>query len=183
MMRQAGEEVEYTITFLEMNERPSYPWPPAPSRPPVALLKAEEPPVRYFLDLYRGVGSDWEWNDRLRQSHDEVASFVGDPAVHLYTLMRNGWPSGFFMLDHREAETCDLAYFGMMPEVVGAGLATWMLRTAIHAAWDVPGTQRVTVNTCTLDHPRALPLYQKHGFSPVRQETSTMVLTAPRDMP
>jgi hypothetical protein len=27
----------------------------------------------------------------------------------------------------------------------------------------------VTVQTCTLDHPAALPLYQKLGFSPVGQ--------------
>jgi hypothetical protein len=27
------------------------------------------------------------------------------------------------------------------------------------------------VNTCTFDHPRALPLYQKLGFVPYRQET------------
>ncbi len=183
MRREAGEKVEYTITFLEMNERPSFPRPPAPSRPPVALLRAENPPVRYFLDLYRGVGSDWEWNDRLRQPHAELEAFVCDPKVHLYTLIRNGWPSGFFMLDHRQDEICDLAYLGLMPEVVGAGLGTWLLRTAIHSAWDAPETRLLTINTCTLDHPRALPLYQKNGFSPVRQEIATMVLRAPREMP
>ena len=40
-------------------------------------------------------------------------------------------------------------------------------------AWDRPGTARVTVNTNSLDHPRALPLYQKAGFVPVRRETRT----------
>ena len=29
----------------------------------------------------------------------------------------------------------------------------------------------MTVNTNSLDHPRALPLYQKAGFVPVRRET------------
>jgi hypothetical protein len=33
------------------------------------------------------------------------------------------------------------------------------------------------VNTCTLDHPRALIQYQKHGFTPVRQEERTRLLT------
>jgi hypothetical protein len=28
----------------------------------------------------------------------------------------------------------------------------------------------MTVNTCTLDHPRALPAYQSWGFHPVRRE-------------
>ena len=48
-------------------------------------------------------------------------------------------------------------------------------------AWDRPGTRRVTVNTNTLDHPRALPLYQKAGFAPVRRETRRRVLTRDRD--
>ena len=36
------------------------------------------------------------------------------------------------------------------------------------AAWNQPIT-RLTVSTNTLDHPAALPLYQKMGFSPVGQ--------------
>ena len=32
--------------------------------------------------------------------------------------------------------------------------------------------QRITVNTNTLDHPKALPLYQRLGFEPYRQETA-----------
>ena len=182
MRYEAGETVDYTVTFLEMEARPAYPRPSVPSRPRLALLKAEDAPVRHFLDLYRAVGADWEWNDRLRQPRAEVEAFVSDPAVVLYTLMVKGWTGGFFMLDHREEGTTDLAYFGLVPEAGGQGLGTWLLQTAIHAGWDIPGTRRMSVNTCTLDHPRALPLYQKHGFAPVRQKTAQMVLSAPRDI-
>jgi hypothetical protein len=48
-------------------------------------------------------------------------------------------------------------------------------------AWDRPGTARVTVNTNSLDHPRALPLYQKAGFTPVHRESRTRILTRDRD--
>jgi hypothetical protein len=44
-------------------------------------------------------------------------------------------------------------------------------------AWDRPGTDRVTVNTNSLDHPRALKLYQRAGFEPVRRETRSRVLS------
>jgi len=37
------------------------------------------------------------------------------------------------------------------------------------------------VNTCTLDHPRALQRYQRHGFHPVAQAERTRVLR--RDLP
>jgi hypothetical protein len=33
------------------------------------------------------------------------------------------------------------------------------------------GVSEVTINTCTLDHPAALPMYQRFGFQPVRRET------------
>ena len=78
--------------------------------------------------------------------------------------MRAGWPHGFFVLDGRAPERCDLAYFGLVPEAIGRGLGTFLLQTAVHMAWDRPGTAQVTVNTNSLDHPRALPLYQKAGL-------------------
>ena len=36
-------------------------------------------------------------------------------------------------------------------------------------AWLQP-IERLTVNTCTLDHPRALPLYQRLGFTAYNRE-------------
>jgi hypothetical protein len=42
-----------------------------------------------------------------------------------------------------------------------------LLRHAVETAW-AGGTRAVTVNTCTADHPRALPNYLAAGFRPVR---------------
>jgi GNAT superfamily N-acetyltransferase len=67
-----------------------------------------------------------------------------------------------------------------VPEAIGRGLGTWLLRTAVHAGWDMPGTVRMTVNTCSLDHPAALSLYQKAGFSPMRQEQRSRILARDR---
>jgi ribosomal protein S18 acetylase RimI-like enzyme len=39
----------------------------------------------------------------------------------------------------------------------------------------------MTVNTCTLDHPRALALYQRLGFTPIAREERTRVLVHDRD--
>ena len=41
------------------------------------------------------------------------------------------------------------------------------LKTAILTAWDSNKIETLTVNTCSLDHKRALQLYQRNGFSPV----------------
>jgi GNAT superfamily N-acetyltransferase len=144
------------------------------------LVAAENPPAWYFLQLYDAVGADYEWTDQHRRSAEEQAAFIADPRVTLCTLIRSGWPHGFFVLDSREAGICDLAYFGLVAEAMGQGLGTFLVATAVHMAWDRPGTTRVTVNTNTLDHPRALPLYQKVGFEPVRREVVTRVLDRDR---
>jgi GNAT superfamily N-acetyltransferase len=61
----------------------------------------------------------------------------------------------------------NLAYFGLMPWMIGKGLGQAFLRDAVDTAWGA-GARAVTVNTCTADHPRALPTYIASGFAPVR---------------
>lgn len=182
MMHVAGEEIEYCVTYLTMKEPPCYPRPHMPVGPTAALIAAETPPNWYFLDLYRRVGQDYEWTDQLERPAGELSAWLKDPAVRLYSFLRAGWPNGFFILDHRMPETCNLAYFGLVPEAMGRGLGSFLLETAIHMAWDRPGTLSVTVNTNSLDHPRALPLYQKAGFVPTRRETFRRTLTRDRNL-
>ena len=178
-MPAAGEVLDYTITYLAMEDRPASP-PPSPIGSALALIRAEDPPVSYFLYLYGTVGAAHEWTDWFEASADDQAAFVSDPGISLFTLMVDGWPGGFFMLDTREGHICDLAYFGLVPEAVGRGLGHWFLSTAVQTAWDLPNIRRLTVNTCTLDHRRALPLYQRVGFVPERQVKASRVSTRPR---
>lgn len=179
-LQKAGTKIDYTITYLEMGERPSFDYPPLPIGSSAALLKASDPPVWYFLSLYDAVGRDYAWEDMHELPEGDVAEQLD--RSHLFTLLDHGWPQGFFMLEPMEEGRVDLAYFGMVPEAVGSGLGGWLLKTAILTGWDLPGTARMTVNTCTLDHPRALALYQKSGFMPVRREDKTRVLARDRDL-
>ncbi|MEM9031109.1 MAG: GNAT family N-acetyltransferase, partial [Pseudomonadota bacterium] len=87
-----------------------------------------------------------------------------------------------FLLDLSAPSETDLAYFGLVPSAVGRGLGTYLLRTAILTAWSRDGLEKLTVNTCTLDHPRALQHYQRNGFTPVRREDHTRTLDRPRDL-
>ena len=181
-VQKAGTEVAYTITYLEMGERPSFDWPHLPAGSTAALLKAEKPPVWWFLSLYDAVGRDYAWEDIHKREHDELQEWLQRETTALYTLLDHGWPQGFFMIDRQDGGVTDMAYFGMVPEAVGRGLGGWLLKTAILTAWDHPGVRKVTVNTCTLDHPRALALYQKNGFTPVGREDKTRILTRDRDL-
>jgi GNAT superfamily N-acetyltransferase len=54
-----------------------------------------------------------------------------------------------------------------MPHAIGHGAGRALLRHAIDAAW-AEAPRALTVNTCTADHPRALPNYQAAGFRILR---------------
>ncbi|MEJ6393076.1 GNAT family N-acetyltransferase [Gymnodinialimonas sp. 2305UL16-5] len=178
----AGTEVPYKITYLEMETRPD--WGAPQLSGDIRLERAIDPPVWYFLSMYDAVGRDYEWQDRFRQADEDpegLQAFVRDPDVVIWTAIRHGWPAGFFVLDWREAGLCDLAYFGLVPQAVSSGLGRPLLQTAIATGWARESVQKMSVNTCTLDHPRALALYQKMGFEPVRRAERTTVLVHDRD--
>ncbi len=181
-LKKPGQRVRYTVTYLEMTARPATPIPHVPTGSPLALIAATSPPVGYFLYLYSAVGAAYEWTDWLKHTRQQQEAFVGDPKVELFTLMVDGWPGGFFVLDTRQAGTCDLAFFGLVPQAIGRGLSAWVLGCAIHMGWDRPGVTRMTVSTTTLDHPRALAFYQRMGFIPIRREDKTRKLTRPREV-
>ena len=183
MRHRAGERVEVVVTYLEMEARPGYPRPHLPTGPASALIGAERPPVWYFLGLYDAVGRDYDWTDQHERPAAEVAAFLHDPAVTLYTFMRAGWPHGFFVLDGRaprDAATSPIS--GWCRRRSAAASAPSCCRPRCTWPGTGPGPRRVTVNTNSLDHPRALPLYQKAGFVPVRRETRSRVLSRDRDM-
>ncbi len=180
MSREPGGGVEVVVTHLEMTERPAWPRPVLPQGPVSALVAAERPPAWFFLALYDAVGRDYGWTDQHARPREAIEAYLADPGVTLYTFVRAGWPHGFFVLDSRMSGLVDLAYFGLVPEAIGRGLGRFLLGTAVHMAWDRPGCARLTVATNSLDHPRALPLYQKAGFVAVGRETERRVLTHDR---
>ena len=163
MQIKAGEEISYQVAYLEMLRAPKLSWPDLPDSN-LSLLCSKSPLPRYFLDLYSAVGDDYEWTDLQGLPVAEIEEFLNDPRVKFYTLIKEDWPVGFFILDSRLKCSCDLAYFGLVPEVIGSGLGKFLLKMAVKFAWAIPGIEKLTVNTCSLDHPNALPLYKKMGF-------------------
>jgi GNAT superfamily N-acetyltransferase len=115
----------------------------------------------------------------LSLSEKEISNLIKDFDVHLFTLLLDGWTAGFFILDNRNDFICDLAYFGLVPEAIGKGLGSYLLRMAVKKAWEFNRIKKLTVNTNTLDHPIALSLYKKVGFKLIRSVEETRILSKP----
>jgi ribosomal protein S18 acetylase RimI-like enzyme len=159
----------YTITYLEMTAKPARPAAHPPHGIQIALLRARHPTVAFYRFLYDNVGAEWLWYERRALDDDDLAAIVQDDAVEIYVLYVEGVPAGFAEIDRRSKPEVELTYIGLMPEFIGRGLGNYLLSTAIDIAWNSEPS-RLWIHTNTLDHPNALPLYQRHGFAPYGQE-------------
>lgn len=157
-----------TVTYLEMTAPPVRAGRPAPLTK-LALMRAERPTLSYYRFLYRSVGTPWLWGDRLRIGDDALTARIQDPRTAVYVLYEAGVPAGFSELFRDDEATTELVYFGLMPEFFGRALGPWFLDEMVAIAWR-GGPQRLVLETCSLDHPKALALYQRAGFVPYRRE-------------
>jgi len=146
------------VTFLEMNA------PPAPAPAPESALGMTQwdgfDAARY-RELFRRVGARWLWFSRLAMADAELRARAG--AVHEVTGP-GGESAGMIELDFKEAGLCRIRFLGLVPDYAGRGHGRWLFAETLHRAW-APGIARVTVHTCSLDHPAALPAYLRAGFT------------------
>ena len=158
--------VAVTVTFLRMDRPPPGPSPGLPSD--FQVVRAAAPTVAFYRYIYNTVGADYVWWLRRTMQDGELGALLRDPLVSIHTLYSGGEPAGFFELDARSWPDVNLSYFGLMPHAIGTGVGYPFLRQAVDTAWR-QGPRGMTVNTCTADHPRALPTYLRAGFRTVRQ--------------
>ncbi|MEZ2131465.1 MULTISPECIES: GNAT family N-acetyltransferase [unclassified Sinorhizobium] len=159
----ASQKVQ--ITRLEMTAPPKASL-PVPVNIQTAIMRAPGIPLPFYRYLYRQVGARWHWVERLRMSDEKLAAVLHDVRNDISVLYVNGAPAGFFEYFRQDEETIELTHFGLIEHALGLGIGKWFLLQALYAMW-VLEPQRIVTTTNSLDHPRALQLYQMFGFSPV----------------
>lgn len=155
--------VATVVTSLEMLARP-----PARSTHPFPAGLALEPLARTvaaYRALYRAVGTEWLWFSRLVMAEEKLQAILDNPQVEFLVLRKDGRDAGILELDFSQADECELAFFGVTPDMVGTGVGRTLMNEAISRAWARP-IGRFWVHTCTLDHPAALDFYRRSGFVP-----------------
>ncbi len=158
--------VGVTVTFLRMDRPPSTPFRGFAAG--YQIVRAAACTVPFYRYLYNTVGADYLWWLRRTSPDKELAALLADPSISIHTLYANGEPAGFFELDERSWPDVNLSYFGLLPHAIGYGTGFAFLRAAVDEAWR-RRPKGVTVNTCTADHPRALPNYLRAGFHVTRE--------------
>jgi len=161
-----------TVTFLQMYDRPGR-RAAAPLSSRLSIQRADSPSTAFYRYLYEAVGKPWVWVKRRRMSEADLAAAISEEGIEIYVLYARGEPAGYAELDARNRDNIELAYFGLTPQFTGGGLGAFFLSETIALAWDKE-PRRLHVQTCTLDHPRALPLYQRMGFEPFAQTEASV---------
>ena len=165
------------VTYLQMMTPP----PPLAAPPADAsVVRAVQPTASFYRYLYAAVGAEWLWFERRKLNDRELLGIVGDDKVEIQVLWVDGVPAGYAELDRRESGETEIAYFGLIGDFIGRGFGRWFIRWTVHHAWHGhPDCRRVWLHTCTLDHPRAVGVYQSAGLEPYRNET--VAIADPRE--
>lgn len=180
MKISAGQKVSYNVSYLRMDSVPTFEWPSWEKANKIEICQKGCVSTDHFLSLYQKVGENHEWTDLLLDEKDQVGAFINHDSVEFFELSFETNTAGFFVLDFREKNICDLAYFGLISNYIGMGLGSYLLPYAILTAWRT-NIQKMSVNTNTLDHKSALPLYKKYGFKVIKVEKHTRILSNDRD--
>lgn len=145
------------VTYLEMVRRPERPTNPDS---PLRLERWDEVDPIGYRKLFRKVGGRWLWFSRLAMDDSTLLDNVAQ--VHRI-VDPEGEEAGMIELDFRQAGECLIRFLGLLPELAGQGHGRWLFAQTLALAWR-DEVDRVRVNTCTLDHPAALPSYLRAGF-------------------
>lgn len=167
LMTVPAGKIAAIVTHLEMLSPPGTADRTIP--PGMSVVRLPNPDLERYRILYRAVGEDWLWYSRLAMDDAELASIVRDPAVEVYSLVRENADIGLLELDLRYWPDVELLFFGVVPGAIGTGAAHALMQYAVERAWR-DGPKRFWVHTCTLDHPRAVGFYERWGFRAYKRE-------------
>ena len=159
------------VTFLEM--RPPF----APSMQcawpmPMRFARESYPDLEFYLRLYRAVGERWHWIDRTKLDDATLATIIHHRDNHFLVLRHDDateTPIGFAEVNLRNLPQAEIVLFGVIDSIIGKGFGRAMLNATLSYIHSF-APDRIIIQTCTLDHPRALLFYQRVGFIPYQRK-------------
>jgi len=162
-IRLAPGQIATVITHLEMHAPPRLR--PEPAGHKFEICHARTPDLAGYRALYRRVGENWLWFSRLLLDDRGLAALVHRPEIEVHILRVDGSDEGILELDFRRMPDVEISFLGVTKKFIGTGAGRFLMNRALEIGW-ARSPRRVTVHTCTLDHPNALAFYLRSGFRP-----------------
>jgi ribosomal protein S18 acetylase RimI-like enzyme len=134
------------------------------------IFLEKNPTPEFCKFLYKEVGKDFFWRDRLRWSDQQWLDYINNNFFRLYVLKYKNNLAGYYELIYDiNTNSIEIPYFGIFKELYGKGIGGYLLTDAILTAFEV-NIDKVWVHTCTLDHPNALKNYIARGMNIFKTE-------------
>lgn len=150
-------------TYLEMCS------PPPGDEPELGgALERITTDIARYRGLYGRIGEPWLWFTRAVMTDTALGRIIADRSVEALAFVQDGADVALVELDFRREDECELVFFGLVPEASGRGLGPKLLQVAIRRAF-ARSISRLWLHTCTLDHPAAMAVYMRAGFTPYRR--------------
>jgi GNAT superfamily N-acetyltransferase len=162
---------DVTITYLEMHHATDL----KPRRASDPRFEIHEVALRQWQlnrFLYQLVGRRWDWTEKVSWTPVQWQTYL-DSGLKTVLATLHGSIAGYYELCHDQDRSVQIAYFGLVHDVIGGGFGGALLTDAIERAW-AWGARRVWVHTCTLDHPAAIKNYQARGMTVYQQRTQAV---------
>jgi ribosomal protein S18 acetylase RimI-like enzyme len=130
------------------------------------VVLEKKPTIDFCKFLYKEVGRDFFWRDRLKWSDQDWLDYISND----YILKQNNELAGYYeLLYDPKIPSMEIAYFGIFKEFFGKGIGGHLLTDAILTSFNQK-INKVWVHTCTLDHPNALKNYLARGMKVFKTE-------------
>ena len=154
-------EIFSTIDFSEVN-KPSKNY----------NVKIIDPPdFQLNKFLYKQVGKNCRWIDRLIWNYKTWIEYVNKKNVKTYILKDKDELIGYFeQILSEDNLSCEISYFGILEEYFEKKYGGYLLTEAIKKSFS-DKIKRVWVHTCSLDHKNALKNYLSRGMKVFKSET------------
>ncbi len=114
------------LSVRALRADPSGPW---------QLRRVSSPDLDWFRALFRSVGEPWLWSSRLKLSDAALSAIIRAPGVEVYAVDSEGRDQGLLELDFCKSKSCEIAFFGLAPSLVGRGAGRWLMNRALERAW------------------------------------------------
>ncbi|MBE8191098.1 MAG: GNAT family N-acetyltransferase [Alphaproteobacteria bacterium] len=139
--------------------------PPRPWGADISFNREPTIAIADYRALYDSVGRAWHWVNRREIDDKSLAAIIHHPRTDIFVLRHRNTEIGFIEIHRHQHPMVEIIFVGLLQEAIGQGFGQQMLHHALyHLAQAKIKTKRVIMQTCTLDHPSALPLYIKMGF-------------------
>ncbi|MDA0229508.1 MAG: GNAT family N-acetyltransferase [Proteobacteria bacterium] len=162
--------LSWRVKYMERTAVPENGTPPAPAR--VTFARETDISPEAYRELHRKVGEEWLWWERISFDDATLGALLSAAATEIFILRVDGEVAGFVELDSSDAEAPAIRYFGLLPEFTGRRLGGYMMESLLRHAWR-SAVRRVTLDTCDMDHPAAVPLYRRLGFEETHSEVKS----------